>query len=148
MVRQGDGQGFLDANGIVYANYLEKGQTITEAYYASLLHRFSKEIMKKRPYLKNKRTVFHQDNAQVHTCAVLMAKIMELTFESLQHSPYSLNFSSSDFLLFPNFKKCLGGQRFSSNEVIAQTDAYFEDRPKSYFLDGLKKLEKRLEKYI
>ena len=36
----------------------------------------------------------------------------------------------------------------SNEEVIAQTDAYFEDLPKSYFLDGLKKLEKRLEKCI
>ena len=36
----------------------------------------------------------------------------------------------------------------SNKEVIAQADAYFEDLPKSYFLDGLKKLEKRLEKCI
>ena len=28
------------------------------------------------------------------------------------------------------------------------TDAYFKDLSKSYFLDGLKKLDKRLEKYI
>ena len=33
-------------------------------------------------------------------------------------------------------------------EVIAQTDAYFEDLPKSYFSDDSKKLEKRLEKHI
>ena len=30
----------------------------------------------------------------------------------------------------------------------AQTDAYFKNFPKLYFLDGLKKLEKRLEKCI
>ena len=34
----------------------------------------------------------------------------------------------------------------SNEEVIAQIDGYFEDLPKSYFLNGLKKLEKRLEK--
>ena len=51
--------------------------------------------------------------------------------------------------LFPNLKKWLGGQRFTSNEeVVVETDAYFEDLPKSYFLDGSKKLEKRLEKCI
>ena len=38
-------------------------------------------------------------NAQVHTCAVPMAKIMELKFELLQHS---LNLAPSDFFLFPN----------------------------------------------
>ena len=36
----------------------------------------------------------------------------------------------------------------SNEEVIAQTDAYFEDLPKSYVLDGLKKLEKCFEKFI
>ena len=36
----------------------------------------------------------------------------------------------------------------SNEEVIPQTDANFEDLPKSYFLDGLKNLEKRLEKCI
>jgi len=40
----------------------------------------------------------------------------------------------SDLFLFPNLKKWLGGQRFTSNEeIIAQTNAYFEDFPKSYF---------------
>ena len=51
--------------------------------------------------------------------------------------------------LFPNLKKWLGRQLFTSNEkVIAQTDAYFENLPKSYFLGGLEKFEKRLKKCI
>ena len=77
---------------------------------------------------------------------ILMAKIMELKFELLQHP---LDLAPSDFFSFPNLKKWLGGQRFTSNEkVITQTDAYFKDLPKSYFLEGFKKLEKRLEKCI
>ena len=87
-------------------------------------------------------------NVQMHTCALSKAKIMELNFKLLQHPPYTLDLAPSDFFLFPNLKKWLGGQRFTSNEVIAQIDAHFEDLPKSYFLDGLKKLEKRLEKCI
>ncbi|XP_023217030.1 histone-lysine N-methyltransferase SETMAR-like [Centruroides sculpturatus] len=140
---------FWDTRGIIYTDYLEKGKTITGEYYASLLHRLSEEIKEKRPHLKKKKILFHQDNARVHTCAVSMAKITELKFELLPHPPYSPDLAPSDFFLFPNLKKWLGGQRFTSNEmVIAQTNAYFEDLPKSYFLDGLKKLEKRLEKCI
>ena len=82
---------FWDAHGIVCNDYLEKGQTITGAYYASLLQWLSKEIKKKRPYLKKKRILFHQDNAQVHTSAFSMAIIMKLKFELLQHLPYSLD---------------------------------------------------------
>ena len=46
-------------------------------------------------------------------------------------------------------KKWLSGQRFSSNsEIINATNAYFEEFEKSYFLEGLKKLEHRWEKCI
>ena len=76
-----------------------------------------------------------------------MAKIVELKFKLLQHPPYSPDWAPSDFFLFPNSKTWLGGQRFTSNEVIPQLDFYFE-LPKSYFLNGLKKVKKRLEKYI
>ena len=91
---------FWDARGIIYTEYLEKGQTITGTYYASLLHRLSKEIKKKRPHLKNKKILFEQDNALVHTCAVPMAKIMELKFELSQHPPYSPDYAPNDFFYF------------------------------------------------
>ena len=90
---------FWDAREINYTDYLEKGQMITGAYYASLLHRLSEEIKKRRPHLK-KKILFHQDNARVHTCTVSVAKIMELKFELLQHLPYSLNLAPSDFFYF------------------------------------------------
>ena len=52
---------FWDARGIIYTDYLEKGQTITRAYYASLLHRLSEEIKKKLLHLK--KILVYQDNA-------------------------------------------------------------------------------------
>ena len=127
---------YWDARGIIYTDYLEKGQTITGAYYALLLHRLSQEIKKKRPHLK--KIFLYQDNARIHASAVSMAKIMELKFELLQHPPRSTDLAPSDFFLFPNFKKWHRRQRFTLNEeVIAQTDAYFQDLSKSYFLGGL-----------
>ena len=111
------------------------------------LHSRGKGILKKKPLFEKKNILFHQDNARMHTCAVLTAEIMQLKLKLklLQRSP---DLAPSDFFLFPNLKKWLSGQRFTSNEVIAQTDAYFEDLPKSYFLGSLKKLEKRLEKCV
>ncbi|GBL91467.1 Histone-lysine N-methyltransferase SETMAR [Araneus ventricosus] len=141
--------GFWDARGIIYLDYLVKEQTINGEYYASLFHRLREEIKKIRSHLAKKRILFHQDKARVYTCTVSMAKIMELKFELLQHSPYSPDLAPSDFLKFPNLKKWLGVKRFMSyEEVIAQTDVYFEDFPKSYFFDGLQQLEKRWGKCI
>ena len=43
------------------------------------------------------------------------------------------------FFLFSNLKKWLGGKRFTSNEVITETEAYFaESVNKLYFLEELK----------
>jgi len=46
-------------------------------------------------------------------------------------------------------KKSLAEQKFASNEeVVAATEAYFADLEKTYFSDGLKKLEHRWVKCI
>ena len=64
-----------------------------------------------------------------------MTKITELKFQLLQHPSCSPDLDPSDFFLFPNLKKLLDGQRFTSNEEIgAQTDAYFEDLPKGDYI--------------
>ncbi len=77
-------------------------------------------------------------------CTVTMAKIENLKFNLIDHAPYSPDLGRSDFLLFPNLKKWLSGQRFMSNEeVIIRTNAYFRELPKSYFSEVLKKLQGR-----
>jgi len=54
-----------------------------------------------------------------------------------------------DFFLFPNLKKSFAAQKFASNEeVVAATESYFAYLDKTYFSDGLKKLEHRWVKCI
>lgn len=140
---------FWDSRGIIHTDYLEKGRTITGQYYSELLGRFDAELRKKRPHLLKKKVLFHQDNAPAHSSAVATAKLAELRYELLPHPPYSPDLAPSDFFLFPNMKKWLGGKRFTSNEeVITETEAYFEEFDKSYFSDGLKLLEYRWTKCI
>ncbi|QQP31674.1 Putative mariner transposase [Caligus rogercresseyi] len=132
---------FWNARGVIHIDYLQKGRTMNGEYYTSLLDRFNDDLKKKRPHLAKKKVLFHQDNARVNTCVVSMAKFYELRFELLPHPP--------DYFLFPNLKKWLAGKRFySNNEIISQTNTYFEDLEKSYFLEGIKKLEKRWTKCI
>lgn len=135
---------FWDARGVIHIDYLEKGKTITGEYYSKLLDRFDVDLKQKRPHLAKKKVLFHQDNARVHTCLVTMAKIHELRYELLPHPAYSPDLAPCDYYLFPNLKKWLGGKRFESNEeVITETNAYFESLEKTYYLEGIKKLEKR-----
>lgn len=140
---------FWDSHGIILIDYLQKGKTITGEYYASLLDKLKAEIARKRPHLKKKKVLFHQDNAPAHTSVIAMAKIYELHFELLDHPPYSPDLAPSDFFLFPNLKVSLAGQRFSSDEeAIAYVNDYFEEKNVNYYLEGLKKLEHRWNKCI
>ena len=78
-----------------------------------------------------------------------MAKFHDLRYELLPHQPYSPDLAPSDYFLFPNLNQWLGEKRFYSNDkIISQTNSYFEDLEKSYFLEGIQKLKKRWTKCI
>jgi hypothetical protein len=46
---------FLDAEGILFIDYLEKGKTITGEYYSNLLTRLDGKNRAKRPGLQKKK---------------------------------------------------------------------------------------------
>jgi histone-lysine N-methyltransferase SETMAR len=78
-----------------------------------------------------------------------MAKINELQFELLPHAPYSPDLAPSDYFLFPNLKKWLGGKRFANNEEVqSAVDGYFEELDYSHYKQGIEAIEHRWEKCI
>jgi len=140
---------FWDANGVIFIDYLQKGTTINSDYYCALLDRLKTEIAKKRPHLQKKKVLFHQDNAPCHKSMKTMAKLNELRFELLTHPPYSPDLAPSDFFLFSDLKRMLAGKKFKSNdEVISETEAYFDEKEKSYYKSGIEKLENRYTRCI
>lgn len=140
---------FWDSSGILFIDYLEKGKTINSDYYCELLDRLKDEYTKKRSYLSKKKPIFLQDNAPAHKSVKTMAKLHELRFELLPHPPYSPDLAPSDYYLFPNLKRWLRGQRFSTNEEVEwETDAYFEGLEQDYYSKGIAMLEKRWIKCI
>ena len=78
-----------------------------------------------------------------------MAKLNELSFELLPHPPYSLDLAPSDYYLFAKLEKRLQGKRFYSNEeVITETNAYFEAKDKSFYKKGIEMLEKQWTDFV
>jgi hypothetical protein len=119
-----------------------KGKNDDRAVFAQLLDRFEDALKKKRPHLAKKKA-----NVPAHRSLAAAANLVKLGCELLPHPPYSLDLAPRRFFLFP--KKLLGGERFASNEeVITEIGAYFVEFDKSYFLEGLKKLESRWAKCI
>ena len=67
----------------------------------------------------------------------------QLHFELLPHPPYSPDLAPSNNWLFADLKRMLQGKRFFSNEeVISETEAYFEAKDKSFNKKCIKLLEK------
>ena len=123
---------FWDAQGILFIAYLEKGRAINSRYHITLLMHLQEEITKKQPQMKKKKVLFHQDNAPCHKSISTMAKLHELHFELLLHPPYSPDMAP--YSLFANLKRMLQGKRFGSNEeVISETEVYFEAKDKSFY---------------
>ena len=78
-----------------------------------------------------------------------MAKLPELHFRLLPHPLYSLDLARSNYWLFEDLKRMLQGKRFASNEeVISETEAYFEAKDKSFYKKGIELLEKHWNQCI
>ena len=123
---------FWDVRGVIFIDYLDS------EYCIALLERLKAEIAKKRPHMAKKKFLFHQDNAPCHKSIKTMAKLHELNFELLPHSPYSPDLAPSDYWLFAEVKKMLAGKKFRTNEeVIVETEAYFEAKDKSFYKSGI-----------
>lgn len=96
-----------------------------------------------------KKILFHQDNAPAHKAIVTIEKLKDLGWKLLPHPPYSPDLAPSDYYLFSNLKKWLSGKKFYSNEeVIAETNAYFEELEKKTYLKGIEMLKDRWTKCI
>ena len=87
-----------DAEGVLLVDYLEKGKTITGAYYASLLKQLREKIKQMRRGKLTRGVLFHQDNASVHKST---AAIHQCGFQLVEHPAYSYDLAPSDYYLFP-----------------------------------------------
>jgi hypothetical protein len=66
-----------------------------------------------------------------------------LKFEVLKHPPYSPDLASLDFHLFVPMKEQLRGQKFPDDEVMETVRSWLKATPKSFFLDGIRRLVDR-----
>ncbi|GFV35923.1 mariner Mos1 transposase [Trichonephila clavipes] len=89
-----------DWKGIIYYDLLPFDQTLNSDLYSQQLDHLKLAIDLKRPESANRRGVFHQDNARLHTSVVTLQKLWELGWEVLMHPPYSPDLAPSDYHFF------------------------------------------------
>ena len=101
------------------------------------------EIAKNQPQMKKKKVLFHQGNGTMSQVDCNDGKLHELHFELLPQPRYSPDLVPSDFKLFTDLKMILQRKRFGSNEeVISETEAYFETRDTSFNKKDIELFEK------
>jgi len=130
-----------DAKGIIFIDYLQKGQTINGEYYANLLRQHRKAIKSKRPGKLTKEVLFHEDNAPAHKSLVAMATLRDCGFELVDHPPYSPDLAPSDYFLFPNTSE-------TNDEVISAAEGFFEEQDETFYTSGIQVLQHRRKKCV
>ena len=145
--QKGDGYSFFGMQrGIIHIDYLPSKQTINGDYYAGLLDCFNNIFKEKMsPFGEEESALPSRQCTGCHVPSTdgqiqrIPLQIASLSSIFARFSPLRLN-----PFLFPNLKKWFAGKRFTTREqLIAETEAYFEGLDKSYYSDGLKKLENR-----
>jgi len=95
---------FWDQDGILLIDYLPKGQTINAEYYSFLLVDLKDILKGKRHGKATKEVLFLHDNAPAHRALATQKKLAYLGFQCLDHPPYSLDLTPSDYHLFSGLK--------------------------------------------
>ena len=97
---------------MIMTDYLQKGSTVTGAYYVDELCKLRKELKSKRRGKLRHGVLLLHDNVPAHTSAVATSAVAECGYESLLHPPYSPDLAPSNFCLFPLLKEHLSGIHF------------------------------------
>ena len=84
---------FWDAEGLLLIDYLDKGHTITGAYYAYLLRQLWEKIKQIQHRKLTRGVLFHQDNTLTHTSTVAMAAIQKCGFQLVEDPHHSPDFA-------------------------------------------------------
>ena len=106
---------FWDAEGLILAEFLERGQTITAAGYVQTLHKLCRALRDKRP---GRNIIILHDNARPHAACLTSEASAKMGWEVLPHPSYSPDLAPSDYHLFGFVKDQLRGQRYETTEAI------------------------------
>jgi len=115
---------FWDAEGLILAEFLEPGQTITAVRYVQTLHKLRRALRDERP---GRNIIILHDNARPHTARLTSEAIAKMGWEVLPRPSYSPDLAPSDYHLFGFVKDQLRGQRSDNggnSEISASMSSF------------------------
>jgi len=137
---------FWDAEGLILAEFLEPGQTITAARYVQTLHKLRCALRDK--HLGRNIIILH-DNARPHAARLTLEAIAKMGWDVLPHPSYSPVLAPSDYHLFGFMKDQLRGQRYETTEAIQKAvRRCLRMAGTEFYRRGIFKLPERWEKCV
>lgn len=140
---------FWDEKGVLLVEFMQPGTKINAAVYCETLRRLRRAIQNKRRGMLTSGIVLIHDNARPHSAAATQRLLQQFQWDIFDHPPYSPDLAPSDFHLFPDLKKWLGGRRFETNEELQdKVKTYFSSLAATFYEEGIEKLVHRYDKCL
>jgi len=111
------GRVFWDAEGLILAEFLEPGQTITAALYVQTLHKLRRALRDKRP---GQNIIILHDNSRPHAARLTSEAIAKMGWDVLPHPSYSPDLAPFNHHLLGFVKDQLRRQRYETMEAIQE----------------------------
>ena len=145
---------FFDQEGVILAEFLEKGTTVTSEHFVITLGKMKEAIRHKRPHLwapspsgDKHNFILQMDNASPHKAEPTRLKLEEWGINVLAHPPNSPDLAPCDFALFPKLKEPLRGVHFATIEDLQKKALQVMRKfPKQFFFQAICDLTIRWQK--
>ncbi len=139
---------FWYSHGISLIKYTQKNlqtkkSSVTSHTYENTLKKLQTAIRHLRPWLLDEDVLLFHDSTRPHTAIIitqLLAKFSCTIFDQPRHSS---DLAPSDFFLFPQLKKSLGGTAFLSHEEVKKAvNSFLQEQLTDFCLVALEGLVK------
>lgn len=133
---------FLDAQGLIYSEYVQRPLTVNALVFQGILRRFDAAHSRRRPRaVVHGHKFIHMDNAPTHNAGYTLTLLRILGWTCLPHPPYLPDLAPCDFWFFSRVKKHLRGTRFQNvhalkDAVADQVGAISSEEYKRAFLQS------------
>jgi len=136
---------FFKSTGPVLVDCMERGKTITAAYYVkNCLKPLVKALKKERPTSGTKSMKMLHDNARPHVARTVISYLEQEHIAVIDHPPYSPDLAPCDFWLFSYIKRQLDDHN-SESSLKTQITKILENIPASEYRKTFTKWIERMQ---
>jgi len=137
---------FWDAEGLILAEFLGPGQTITAACYVQTLHNLLRALHDKRP---GQNIIILHDKTCPHAAHLTSEAVAKMEWEVFPHPSYSPDLAPSNYHLFGFVKDQLRGQHYETTEAIQKAVRQcLQMAGTEFYRQGIFKFPERWEKCV